>query len=104
MSFCAPSRCAHDDSNSERSWGVWESMGIRPHVVPITGGGPRPAATLPHKSHIGVRKNWKRTPIASSPVKSHRINGPYVFACSHNPQDVGSFRIPINCPGNHKNQ
>jgi hypothetical protein len=41
-----------------------------------------------------VGKIWERTPESGNEAKSHRINGPRVFVCSHNPKVVSSNLTP----------
>ena len=36
-----------------------------------------------------VGKIWERSPVAQSPVNSHRINGTDILVRSHNPKVVG---------------
>ena len=33
---------------------------------------------------------WARTPESGNEAKSHKINGPCIFVCSHNPKVVSS--------------
>ena len=43
---------------------------------------------------LRLGKNWERTPVALLPVKSHRVNGRYVFVRSHNPKVVAFNPTP----------
>jgi hypothetical protein len=41
-------------------------------------------------NHRSLGKIWERTQNLKTPPKSHRISGPLIFVCSHNPKVVGS--------------
>jgi hypothetical protein len=53
-------------------------------------------AAFPHLEIdlLDLGKIWERTQDLKTPAKSHRINGPCVFVCSHNPKVVSSNRTP----------
>jgi hypothetical protein len=43
---------------------------------------------------IAMGKIWERYLVAGMSAKSHRINGPCVFVCAHNPKVVSSNLTP----------
>ena len=56
--------------------------------------GPVCASYDPSKAKKNLGKIWERTQDLKTPAKSHRINGPCVFVCSHNPKVVSSNLTP----------
>jgi hypothetical protein len=48
-------------------------------------------------------KIWERSSVSKTLLKSHRINGPCLFVCAHNPKVVSSNLTPAtNCQLNEK--
>ena len=48
-------------------------------------------------------KIWERSPVAQSPVNSHRINGTDILVRSHNPKVVGSNPTPATMGAERSN-